>query len=169
MNGLICAMRKAPPSLSAIQLLSPLYSGLCKYGPPLAVLTGNCFKVTPIDQPATARWWIVHQYWFSVTRGRGRWLHPSEKYDKQSTTLQFIFLHWLLLSHPLIELHTHVHNNIYDSYPLLGKLQREVWLNYETLMMTPLSLPPHTAMSLQGKLGPPNTPNLAAQHQTRPH
>lgn len=55
MNGLICALRMAPPSLSAIQLQSPLYSGLCKYGPPLAVLTGNCSKVTPIDQDATAR------------------------------------------------------------------------------------------------------------------
>lgn len=55
MNGLICAMRKAPPSLSALQLQSPLYSALCKYGPPLAVLTGNCSEVTPIDQAATAR------------------------------------------------------------------------------------------------------------------
>lgn len=162
MNGLICAMRKAPPSLSALQLQSPLYSALCKYGPPLAVLTGNCSEVTPIDQAATARWWIVHQYWFSVSQGRGRWLHPSEQSRSEiAQTLQFIFCPVSLtftvspgITHTCKQEHTH------HPYPLIGKLEREAWLNYETLMMTPLSLPyPCTAMSLQGKLGPPNTPD----------
>lgn len=124
MNGLICAMRKAPPSLSAIQLQSPLCSGLCKYGPPLAVLTGNCLKVTPSDQAATARRWMVHQHRLTVSpSAEGGDFIPLKNMIKTTSIYRPPCIPFTVS--PAHKSNTHVAENIYNPCPLVGRLEQE--------------------------------------------
>lgn len=160
MNGLICTMRKAAPSSSAFRHQSPL-SLMQIQILPLVVLTGNCLKVTPADQAGTAGWWIVRQPGLSETQGWGCDSIPLENMivTKDSVYLSTVLCCLLLLSRSPGDLHTYRNK----PHNLGGKLKQDAWLNYETLMMAPSSFPSSLDMSLQGKLGPPNTPDLAAR------
>lgn len=161
MNSLICTMRKATPSLSAFHHRSPL-SLMQIQTLALVVLTGNCLKVTPPpDQAATVGWWIVRQPRLSETQGWSCDSIPLKNMivTQDSVHLSTVLCCLLLLTRSPRDLHTY-RNKLHN---LGGKLEQDAWLNYETLMMAPSSFPLSLDMSLQGKLGPPNTPDLAAQ------